>query len=84
MRKIFTDDHFLKALSNRNSSTFLLFSEILNNLSSLPLCNLFLRQVLIRFCLHNPRSQSTVLTGANNNLSAASAAAGYMLFLDGR
>ena len=37
----------------------------------------FLKQVLIRFCLLNPRSQSTVETGATSNLSPASHAAGY-------
>ncbi|KAH3795365.1 hypothetical protein DPMN_148915 [Dreissena polymorpha] len=80
IRRLFTEDHFLKALSKGNSSTFLLSREILNNLSHLLTCNLFLRQVLMRFCLLNPRSQSTVLTGATNNLSAASATAGYTSF----
>ena len=37
----------------------------------------FLKQVLIRFCLLNPHSQSTVETGATSNLSSASHAAGY-------
>ena len=67
--------HCLNAFPKGNSSTVLLSKLILSNLSSLPTDILLLKQVLIKFCLLKPLSQSTVLTEATNNLSADSAAA---------